>query len=330
MTRTIKTLLLASCAAVMFGTGPALADSTVRLISAWPETTSMVRIVANSFVDNVGEASGGTIKFVRNGPETVPPFDQLQPLSAGVFDIMFSTPAYHQADTGVGVVMDGLLTTDTALVRESGVFDKLDAYYRDRYGLTLLALVPAPPNQFLLRDPLGEAGTLDGRKIRSNAAFEGIVRGLGGAPVGLPPADIYPSLEKGVIDGTAAPQHAAADYRFYEVASYMTRPGFGHSALVLMANAANFDALPEEDRKIILEQAEALESSGAEGMSGVADEQNATMEANGVKIAEFPAAVADKLSALFAEGTTAVAMKSDPDGVQAILDFAKEKGALAE
>jgi TRAP-type C4-dicarboxylate transport system permease small subunit len=226
-----------------------------------------------------------------------------------VFDIMFTTPAYHQADTGVGLVMDGLLNPDTALLRESGVFERLDTYYRDRYGLTLLALIPASANQLLLRDPLDETGLLNGRKIRSNAAFEGMVRGLGGAPVGLPPADIYPSLERGVIDGTAVPEHAAADYRFYEVTSYMARPGFGHNSLILMANAASFDALPEEDRRILLEQAEALETSGAQGMADVAKEQTATMQENGVEIIEFPVEVADRLSALFAEGTTRPAFR---------------------
>lgn len=210
--------IAAAAAALALGTaGAAHAESTLRLISAWPETTSMVRVVERGFTEAVTEASGGAITFVRNGPETVPPFQQLQPLSASVFDVMFSTPAYHQADTGVGAVMDGLLSTDTAMLRETGIFEQLDMYYRERFGLTLLALMPAPPNQLLLREPLADDGMLDGRKIRSNGAFEGLVRGLGGAPVGLPPADIYSSLEKGVIDGTAVPQHAAADYRFYEV-----------------------------------------------------------------------------------------------------------------
>lgn len=330
MTRSIRQIFLTTVAVAVLGQAPASAESTLRLISAWPETTSMVRIVEDSFIENVDEVSDGAITFTRNGPETVQPFDQLQPLSAGVFDIMFTTPAYHQADTGVGLVMDGLLNPNTALLRESGVFERLDTYYRDRYGLTLLALIPASANQLLLRDPLDETGLLNGRKIRSNAAFEGMVRGLGGAPVGLAPADIYPSLERGVIDGTAVPEHAAADYRFYEVTSYMARPGFGHNSLILMANAASFDALPEEDRRILLEQAEALETSGAQGMANVAKEQTATMQENGVEIIEFPVEVADRLSALFAEGTTAVAMKSDPDGVRAILDFAAQQGALAQ
>lgn len=110
----------------------------------------------------------------------------------------------------------------------------------------------------------------------------------------------------------------------------MTRPGFGHTALILMANAATFDALPEEDRRILLEQAIAAETSAAQGMAAVAEEQNALMAENGVEVSEFPAEVAGRLQAFFAEGLTEVAMKSDPDGVRTILDFAAERGALAD
>lgn len=320
----------ASAGIVLLGATFAQADTTLRLVSAWPETTSMVRVVEGGFIGAVTEASSGTISFVRSGPEVVPPFEQLQPLSAGVFDLMFTTSAYQQAETGVGLVMDGLLSTDTALLRETGVFEWFDAYYRERFGVTVLALIPAPPNQLLLREPLTAEGMLDGRRIRSNAAFEGIVRGLGGVPVGLPPSDIYSSLERGVIDGTAVPQHAAADYRFYEVTSYMTRPGFGHSSLVLMANAEAFDALPDEDRRIILEQAELIETSAAEGMRAIADEQNAAMAEGGVEVTEFPAEVAQQLAGLFAEGMIAVAMSSDPQGVQTLLDLAAERNVLAD
>jgi TRAP-type C4-dicarboxylate transport system substrate-binding protein len=132
-----------------------------------------------------------------------------------------------------------------------------------------------------------------------------------------------------VIDGTALPQHAAADYKFYEVGKYMTRPGYGHTTLILMANAAAFDALPEKVRKLLQEEAIRMEAYGAEEMVAITAQQNATMEQKGVKVVQFPADVAARLPQLFAEGTVAVAKKSDGKAVEEMIEFARQKGVLA-
>lgn len=324
-----KTLLGATLVALASATAPVQAQTTIRLLSAWPPNTSMIQVGETKFIAAVEAASNKEIKFVRNGPETVPPFQQLQPLSSGVFQLLYTTPTYHQADTGIGAAIDGLLTTDPKKLRESGMINWLNDYYRKKFGVIILSLISCPPNQFILRDPLPADGTLKGLKVRTNAAFEGIVRGLGGSPVGLPPSDVYSAMEKGVIDGTAAPQHAAADYKFYEVGKYMTRPGYGHTTLILMANASAFDALPEKVRKLLQEEAIRMETYGAEEMIAVTAQQNATMEQKGVKVVQFPPEVAAKLPALFAEGTTLVAKKSDGKAVDDMIAFARQKGVLA-
>ena len=325
-----RLLLGAAMAAALVGVSvPAQAETTIRLLSGWPQNTSMIRSGETKYIANVEAASNGAVKIVRNGPEAVPPFQQFQPLSAGVFDLLYTTPSYHQADTGIGAALDGLLTPDTARLREAGVIDWLNDYYRENFGVIILALIPTPSNHLVLREPLNPDGRLEGLKIRTNAAFEGIVRGLGAAPVGLPPNEIYSGLQKGVIDGTAGPQMASADYKLHEVSSYMTRPGFGHATNVLMANADAFDALPEDVRTLLQEEAIRLESSAAEEMIAVAAEQNAIMEANGVQIVEFPPEVAEKLPQLFVEGTTEVARRSDPANVDALIEFARSKDMLA-
>jgi TRAP-type transport system periplasmic protein len=325
-----KRILLATAVTAMLSAyAPAQAQTSVRLLSAWPTNTSMIQAGETKFIANVEAASNKDIKIVRNGPETVPPFQQLQPLSTGVFHLLYTTPAYHQADSGMGGAIDGLLTTDSKKLRDSGMMDWLNAYYRKKFGVVILALFACPPNQFVMREALPADGTLKGRKVRTNAAFEGIVRGLGGSPIGLPPGDIYSAMEKGVIDGTAGPQHAAADYKFYEVGKYMTRPGYGHTTLILMANAAAFDALPEKARKLLQEEAIRMETYGAEEMRQITAQQNATMEQKGVKIAQFPPEVAAKLPQLFAEGTLMVAKKSDGKAVEEMVEVARQKGVLA-
>lgn len=310
----------------------ASADTTIRLLEAWPRNTSMIANVGQKYIAAVEDASKGTIKFQTSGPEVVPPFEQLQPLSAGVFSMMVSTPAYHQAQSGVGAVIDGMLSTDPVALRASGVMDWVTDYYRKKFGLELLALVPMPANQLIMRNPLpeGKDMPLEGLKIRSNAAFEGIVRELGGAPVNLDPSAMYAAMEKGVIDGVAGPQHAAADYKMYEMGKYMTRPGYGHTAIIVMANSASFAALPEEVQATLREQGIALETSGKEAMAVIAEQQNARMKEEGVTETLFSESTSARLEAAFQTGILAVAQKSDMAAVDELVALAKSKDMLAK
>ena len=125
-------------------------------------------------------------------------------MSAGVFDFLFTTPGYHQAQTGVGNMFDAV-NGDLDKRRQSGLVQWADDYYNKHYGLRILALHPAPGNHFVLREPLGTDGTLNGLKVRSNATFDGVVRQLGGTPVNMSPADAYSAMQKGVLDGITFP-----------------------------------------------------------------------------------------------------------------------------
>jgi hypothetical protein len=48
---------------------------------------------------NVETASKGDMKFIISGPETVPTFEQLQPVRSGVFQLLLPHGAYHIGQT---------------------------------------------------------------------------------------------------------------------------------------------------------------------------------------------------------------------------------------
>ena len=315
----------AFAAALALAGSAASAETTLRVVSGWPSTIAQVSGILPAFEEAVTRATDGDITFQDSGPETVPSFEQLQPLSAGVFDLMYSTPAYHQSQNGIFAALDSLVNTDPQALRDSGARDIIDKQMRDEFGVVLLAYFAAPANTIILRDPL-RTDNLDGLKIRTNPAHEGMVRALGGTPVAMSPADAYAAMEKGVLDGIAFPIHASADYRLYEVGKYMTMPGYGHSMLILMANAASFDALPEADRKAIVDAARQMEVQGAAYMAGLAVSQKARMEENGVKITEFSPETSAKMAKMFADGNLAVARKSNPAAVDAFMKMIDDHG----
>ncbi len=62
----------------------------------------------------------------------MPPLEQLKPVSAGVFDLLFCRDAYHPGSNGPLKGVD-------ALMPDPALFDHIDENYRKRHGLRLLA-----------------------------------------------------------------------------------------------------------------------------------------------------------------------------------------------
>ncbi len=331
MLRTVIGALLAASAALLaLAALPAHAQGVnLRLISGWTPNNPNVPLIETVFIKNVAEASQGAIKIQRSGPEVVPAFEQLQPVSTGVFDFLFTTPGYHQAQSGVANVFDAMKPEPDKL-REAGLTAWADEYYRKRFNQRIVAMVPAPGNHFVLREPLGADQSLKGRKIRANATFEGVVRALGGTPVNMPPAEAFSSMQKGVIDGITFPTFASADYKLYEVGKFMTRPVFGLSNVMISMNTKKFDGLSPAHQKIILDQGRRIEALGKQALMDYDKKDIDTMIKNGVKPIEFDAKTAATLNRLYNEGILATASKSSPNEVKTLFEMAKSKNLLNE
>jgi TRAP-type transport system periplasmic protein len=320
-------ILLTFVVAFTLLSSAAHAQTTLRLLSGWAANNPFVTLVETVFIKNVEAASNGQLKIERRGPEVASPFEQLQPVSAGVFDILYTTGAYHQAQTGVGNIFD-TFKPDVEAWQAAGLTQRADEYYRKRYGLSILALAPIPGTHFVLRDGLASDGTLRGMKIRANAAFEGMVRTLGGTPVNMSPAESYSAMQKSVVDGVTIPVYVSADFKLYEVAKAMTRPTFGSGNAQFMINARKLDSLPPELRKILLDESRKIVAIGRQALDRYSLDDETRMKQNGVKVVEFSPTMAPKLNAMFNEGILATASRSSPDEVKALWELANTKGLL--
>lgn len=56
-----------------------------RMLSSWDKSFPAVGVIVDNFVKNVDVATKGSIRITVSGPETVPGFEQLQPVAAGAF-----------------------------------------------------------------------------------------------------------------------------------------------------------------------------------------------------------------------------------------------------
>lgn len=276
--------LLAGLAA-MLAIAPAEAR-TLKLLASWPESNVMAYLPGAQLKKNL-EAMNVDLDIAISGPETVPPFQQLGPVSAGVFDIIYTHPAYH--DKAITNATNAL-APDMTKIRSSGVFDFMDKYYQETHGLKLLATVAVGSAGYhcYLREPLSANGDWAGRKIRGVATYVPVIEALGGVAVNTDMGEVYSGLERGVVDGACAPQSVFRGTKHFEVAKYRTEPTFGQLVSYIAMNLDSWKDLNDAQRDALNKAAIQTEQDTIR----IGNEANAKdlkfLEEQGVKVSKFP------------------------------------------
>jgi TRAP-type C4-dicarboxylate transport system substrate-binding protein len=262
---------------------------TLRLLSSWAENDRPSYVNALIFQKHVKDVSDGKLSVTINGPEAVPPFEQLQPVSAGVFDILYTHGAYHVGSRGLGLAADAIdMNLDKR--REAGIWRFMDEYYQKTHGLKLLSLSTQGTNGYhcYLRRPLSPEADWKGRKIRGVVSYHGVIRALGGEPVVLPMGEVYVGLERGVMDGSCGPAAGMLALRHYEVAKHRLEPTFGGVNVLFVINGNRWQGLSEQQRNWLLEAGRRTEAEAARVGDQIVAEERAKLAEHGVQVARLP------------------------------------------
>jgi TRAP-type transport system periplasmic protein len=272
-----------ACAVIAF-VPPASAE-TYKMLSSWDRALKPAYTVAEMMQKQVEEVSGGKTKLEISGPETVPPFQQLQPVASGVFDILYTHGAYHAGAKGIAMAGDAI-DGDPAKRRSSGVWKFIDEYYQKSNGLKLVSMPVQSSHgyQFYLRAPLSPAGDWAGRKIRGVVSYHGVIRALGGVPVVIPVPEVYSALEKGVVDGACLTANGMLDIKHHEVAKVRIEPTFGVTTTIIAVNLAKWNKAPEADRTALLAAGEKLEIEAPKRIDAMLMEERAELARLGIKV----------------------------------------------
>jgi len=261
----------------------------LKLLSSWDKSNWPTYAVVDHYVKVVHQDGGGKVKIAISGPEVVPPFEQLQPVSSGVFDMLYTHGVYHAGSKGLALVVDAI-DLDPYKRREAGIFDFVDKYYQKHNKLKLVSL---PTQSFAgyhmyLKEPLTAQGDVSGRKIRGTQSYHGVIKALGGTPVVLPPAQIYTGIEKGVVDGACWPAAGMLTMKHYEVAKYVLRPTFGNSNVPFFVNVEKWNKLAKAEQDILLDAGKRLEYEMPWIGKDIYEKEEAELLKLGVKYVNLP------------------------------------------
>lgn len=306
--------------------GPASA-AELKILSSFNSTQKPTYAVLERYIENVKKIGGDTVTFVISGPEVVPIFEQLQPVSSGVFDALYTHPVFHAGEGGLALTVDAI-KVDPIARRDSGVWEFVDKFYQDKHGLKMVAMMSVSMYGYHLftKEPLSDAGDLAGRKVRGTPTYHGVIRALGAEPVVLPGSQIYSALQKGIVEGAGWPAAGMVSMKHYEVANHRLRPTFGAATQPVFINLAKWNSLSDKEKSVLLEAGKLTELEMPWIGNRIQAEEDAALDKLGVKVEQLSPAMADKVQSAFISSIWELGTGCCGDAAKGLRDLALKAG----
>jgi TRAP-type mannitol/chloroaromatic compound transport system substrate-binding protein len=212
------------------------------------------------FTKNIERMSGGAfdIKFYEPGA-LVPALECFDAAAKGSVESCWTTPGYHTgkypALAFFTAVPFGPGFGEFMAWKIFGGGNELRAEIYDKHGLMSIdCFAIGPETSGWFREPVESLDQLKGLKMRFFGLGAQVMQKLGVSTQLLAAADIYPALERGVIDATEfSMPNMDIDLGFYQVAKFNYYPGWHQQTSVseMLMNKAAFEALPDPYQAMI-------------------------------------------------------------------------------
>jgi tripartite ATP-independent transporter DctP family solute receptor len=179
-----------------------------------------------------------------------------------------------------------------------------DSEFRDTYlavaeskGLKGISIWTSSVARIVTRNqPIRTLEDFKGQKIRvlASAMEMETLKKVGAAPVPMPPSDVLPALQQGVIDGVQSALVIFVPFQYWTAAKYLTETDVAYINSAAFVSKVWWDRLPADMRAAMAEEGKKLE---AEMFSWALDDNKRMREAwlkNGGVIVDFPASEREK------------------------------------
>lgn len=318
-------ILASACAALALAAAAPAQAQNFKMLGGWSESNVMAYMPGKTFKENLEKASGGKMTIAISGPEAVKPFEQMQPVSAGAFEFIYTHGSYH--DKGLSGVAE-ILPFGPDRLRKAGVWQAIDEHYQKTHNLKLLALVSIGSKGYhcYFNKPLSDKGDWAGRKVRGVANQHAVIEALGGVPVVMGMGEVYSSIERGVVDGACAPGFVFEATKHHEVAKYRVEPLFGLLVSLIGMNLDQWNKLSKEQQAMLTEVGAKTEQDTAKIGDNALAEQNKRLAEKGVQVVTLPKEKGELLQTTFTNSNWGAAEKCCGDTGKKIRDLAIKAG----
>ena len=173
---------------------------------------------------------------------------------------------------------------------ETPTFAEWNEQLKKKTGLTLLSYNwYQGARHMLTKKPVNAPADLKGVRIRTigEPLWVKTIAAMGAVPTPLAWAEVYPSIQTGVIDGAEAQPSAIRGAKLYEVVSHITLTEHIFLMSGLIVSDKWLQSLPADDRKIVMEEAKKAGAMALKTNVDQADEIFKEIAAKGVKVSKI-------------------------------------------
>ncbi len=289
-------------------------------------------LAMDEMANRIMEATEGRVNIeVYHGGTLGSYADGLTMLETGVCDILWTSTALFAGQFPYTEVLSipalGISTaqeaTDIYWDLKEEFPEEFDPEFEDYY-LWMAHSMPAVTLGTASKEVKG-LGDLKGLNLRAAAGPAATTATLWGAsPVSMSPADMYLSLEKGVIDGYIFDGAGIHTWGLAELTDHVYDMGLGYTIAMILMSPSAYNSLTEEDQAIFDELGGRVGSQvGAEFVQNEADELFAGMD--NYNILEAGDSLYEELKAPLT--TMAEDWAASTENGQAVIDYIGERVA---
>ena len=231
-----------------------------KLHSAWGSSVPLLGTTAVRFSKNIKRMSGGrfTMKFFEPGA-LIPANEGFDAVAKGSIDSAWTTAGYdvgkYPALSFFTAVPFGPTYGEFFAWKKFGGGDELEAeIYAKHDTIKIDCNAIGPETSGWFKEEIKDLEQLRGMKMRFFGLGARVMQKIGVSTQLLAGGDIFPALEKGVIDATEFSMPAMdIKYGFYQIAKNNYFPGWHQQVSVghLLINKGKWDELPDQYKAII-------------------------------------------------------------------------------
>ena len=231
-----------------------------KMQSAWGSQVMILGPTAKHIEKTVDTISDGMIRLRFHEPNSlVPVLEMWDAVKQGSLDVAFTTPGYHAGKIPAVSFFSAVpfgpgVLEYTAWMDYGGGQEWKDRIYGEHDLMSLKCLIIAPETSGWFRTKINRVEELKGIKMRFFGLGALVMNKLGVSTQLLAGGDIFPALEKGVIDATEFSMPTMdLSYGFYQVAKFNYFPGWHQQSTMcqLLMNKAKWEGLSSTAQAII-------------------------------------------------------------------------------
>jgi TRAP-type transport system periplasmic protein len=326
----MKRFLFMIPALAMLGLGghAEAATATLKVTTCLQRSHNFTQAFLKTYLEPL-DAEHGAVKLdYLGGPEVTPYQEQGSALKRGLVDMILCPAAYYGGLFGAAR-LPGAQNVSIAEIKKNGAWQMMETAWEKNLNAHIVAWVFSKGQIFytyMVKKPTPSDKTgldLKGLKIRSTGLYNPFLKAMGATVVVMAPGDVYAGLQRGVVDGLCWPWGSISQYGWQRFIKYRVTPSFFGASQLLLVNLDKWKSLDKAQQEMLDRQAEIFATKGSDYVVKTNKEDDAKLEAAGVKDIELKgAARAAYLDTIYG------AKWKQNDGLHYSVDYQKLKPLL--